>query len=85
MMSKRSQGFLSDNSPTVKAKSKSMNLVSHRNLSIASQTSQNTSDPKIPGSDRTDKLSASYGKSEASSTDESPFFALSGEVKGKHV
>ena len=78
-MSKRSEGGLSDNSLTVKAKSKSMNLVSHRNLSIVRQNSQNTTDPKIPRSNRTDKLSASYGQSERSSTDESPFFALSGE------
>ena len=53
VMSKRSQGFLSDNSLTVKAKSKSMNLVSHRNLSIVRQNSQNTTDPKISVSDRT--------------------------------
>ena len=82
VMSKRSQGDLSDNSPTVKAKSKSMNLVSHRNLSIASQNSQNTSDPKILVSDRTDKLSASYEKSERSSTDESLFLRSPERSKG---
>ena len=81
-MWKRSQGGLSDDSPSVKAKSKSMNLVSHRNLSIVRQNSQNTSDPKIPGSDRTDKLSASYGKSERRSTDESPFLRSQERSKG---
>ena len=64
----------------MKAKSKLMYLVSHRNLSIVRQNCQNTSDPKIPRSNRTDKLS--YGKSERSSTDESPFWRSQERSKG---
>ena len=72
-MSKRTQEGLSDDSPTVKAKSRSMNLVSHPNLSIARQNSQeNTSDSRIPGSDSMDHVSAVYRKPLRSSTDESP-------------
>ena len=41
-MSRRSQEDLSNDAPTVKAKSKSMNLVSHRNLFIVRQNSQET-------------------------------------------
>ena len=64
-MSKRSQGFLSDNSLTVKAKSKSMNLVSHRNLSIVRQNSQNTSDLKSRGAtEQTNCLQATGNRSE---------------------
>ena len=44
VVSKRSQEGLSDDSPTVKAKSRAMNLVSYRNLSIAGQNSQNASE-----------------------------------------
>ena len=53
VMSKRSQEGLSHDSPTVKAKSRAMNLVSHRNLLTVRQHSQSTSDPKILVSDRT--------------------------------
>ena len=69
VMSKRSQECLSDDSLTVKAKSRAMNLVSYRNLSIARQNSQNTSEPQIPGSDRTDKLSLSFGRPLQGNTD----------------
>ena len=73
VMSKRTQEGLSDDSPMVKAKSRSMNLVSHRNLSIARQNLQeNTSDSRIPGSDRMDHVSAVYRKPLRSSTDDSP-------------
>ena len=44
VMSRRSQEDLSNDASTVKAKSESMNLVSHRNLSIVRQNSrENTS------------------------------------------
>ena len=59
-MSKRSQEGLSDDSSTVKAKSRAMNLVSYRNLSIARQNSQNASDSEFLVSDRTDKPSSSF-------------------------
>ena len=70
-MSKRSQEGLSHDSPPVKAKSRAMNLVSHRNLMTVRQNSQSTSDPKILGSDRTDKLSLRFGRPLQGSTDES--------------
>ena len=49
VMSRRSQEGLSDDSPSVKAKPrpKAMNLVSHRNLSIASQISENANDSEF--------------------------------------
>ena len=48
VMSKRSQEGLSHDSPTVKVKSRAMNLVSHRNLSAVRQNSQKQKCPKIP-------------------------------------
>ena len=81
-MSKRSQEGLSNVSSTVKTKSRSINLVSHRNLSIVRQNSQNTSDPKIPGSDRTDKLPSRYGKPLRCGTDESPSLRSQERSKG---
>ena len=52
VMSKRSQEGLSHDSPTAKAKPRprAMNLVSHRNLSILSQSSPKTNDFEFPGS-----------------------------------
>ena len=80
VMSKRSQEGLSDDS-TVKATSRAMNPVSHQNLSsgrqtsqslsVGTQNSQNTRDPKFPKSDGTDQLSSSFGKTLRGNADES--------------
>ena len=83
VMSKRTQEGYSDDSPTVKTKSRSMNLVSHRNLSVARQNSQeNKSDSRIPGSDRMDHVPAVYRKPLRSSTDESPSLRSQERSKG---
>ena len=70
-MSKRSQESLSNDSPKMKTKSRSMNLVSHRNQCIVRENSQK-SDSRTLGSDRMDKMSSNYRKPLRSGTDQSP-------------
>ena len=71
VMSKRSQEGLSDDSPSVKAKPRprAMNLVSHQNLSLPRQSSQNTNDSEFPGTNRAEMMLASFGEPSQKSAD----------------
>ena len=61
VMSKRSQESCSPDSPTVKAGSRSFNLVSHQSLSMR-QNSQMTINPTMSGNTRTEDMSTCIGK-----------------------
>ena len=60
MMSKRSQESCSPDSPTVKGRSSSFNLVCHQSLSMR-QNSQMTTNPTISGSTRIEDVSTCIG------------------------
>ena len=78
-MSKRSQeSFSTDDSPTVKARSRTFNLVSQQCWS--GKQSSSTSNSTIPGSTRTEGVSSSMGKPPSEST--SKFSMLGSQVDG---
>ena len=84
VMSKRAQESCSCDSPTVKAKSRPMNLVSRQCLSMR-QNSEKMSSPKKPESTRTEGVSASSGKPVQTNTSKSSMLCSQVRLQGNAV
>ena len=84
VMSKRAQESCSSDSPTVKAKSRPMNIVSHQCLSMR-QNSGKMSSPTNPVSTGTESVSASSGKPVQTNTSKSSMLCSQVRLQGNAV